>query len=430
MGKLTKKLIIYLDQNFISEIAKVDINSKVNLDYKKLFDLIHRGFLEEKIIVPKSFFHKIESSLAGKLTDRIGQFQSYMGQISLHHEDTLETSEIVRNGEIFLGIKRKSIEWSFVYTDNPDKILEQFDIDIRSSSYLQLLTDGREQEAQKLQQVQKNLKEKNISFEKQTELEIGAIRDRFKQYNIDKINWLFKGDAESINKFIDSEDFIIPQYYIYARMWAYLLTVHNNRPIKVSDGTDIDIISSYLPYVDVLATDSFMGRTIKELKLDTKYKTKIFFAKEESRKELIKFLEDYLTNNEPVNVPDVSIFVLSDDGIKKDSFDFFKKLGLMGINKRRGWIELFAFDDGKMPEYYDERINNTWPFYGLQHFKVIKINKENNNIIDICKSHCRSKKFVLINSYRKIPPNFKDTLFEYCGSDKYKILGYNIYDVS
>ena len=42
MGKLTKKLIIYLDQNFISEIAKVDINSKVNLAYKKLFDLIHR----------------------------------------------------------------------------------------------------------------------------------------------------------------------------------------------------------------------------------------------------------------------------------------------------------------------------------------------------------------------------------------------------
>lgn len=67
MGKLTKKLIIYLDQNFISEIAKVEINANVSGDYKKIFDLIHKGFSEEKIIVPKSFFQKIETYSARTL---------------------------------------------------------------------------------------------------------------------------------------------------------------------------------------------------------------------------------------------------------------------------------------------------------------------------------------------------------------------------
>jgi hypothetical protein len=34
MPKRTKKLIVYLDQNFISEMAKADINAKVKQEWR------------------------------------------------------------------------------------------------------------------------------------------------------------------------------------------------------------------------------------------------------------------------------------------------------------------------------------------------------------------------------------------------------------
>jgi hypothetical protein len=42
MPKRTKKLLIYLDQNFISEMAKADVNDKVKQEWKDLF----QGFLK------------------------------------------------------------------------------------------------------------------------------------------------------------------------------------------------------------------------------------------------------------------------------------------------------------------------------------------------------------------------------------------------
>ena len=64
MPKSTKKLLIYLDQNFLSEMAKADPNNKVKPEFKELYDLLHTGFVEEKLVVPQSWFHDLETSFA------------------------------------------------------------------------------------------------------------------------------------------------------------------------------------------------------------------------------------------------------------------------------------------------------------------------------------------------------------------------------
>lgn len=79
MGKRTQKLLVYLDQNFLSEMSKVDINDKVRPEFKEIYDLLHRGFLDEKLVVPGSWLHDIESSLATHLKDRISTYQHYLG---------------------------------------------------------------------------------------------------------------------------------------------------------------------------------------------------------------------------------------------------------------------------------------------------------------------------------------------------------------
>jgi len=40
MPRRTKKLLVYLDQNFISELAKADINNKVKQEWKYLYRLL------------------------------------------------------------------------------------------------------------------------------------------------------------------------------------------------------------------------------------------------------------------------------------------------------------------------------------------------------------------------------------------------------
>lgn len=64
MPKRTKKLLVYLDQNFISEMAKADFNDRVKQEWKGLYELLKEGFLDEKLVVPQSWFHDIETSLA------------------------------------------------------------------------------------------------------------------------------------------------------------------------------------------------------------------------------------------------------------------------------------------------------------------------------------------------------------------------------
>ena len=63
-AKAYQEALVYLDQNFISEMAKADVNVKVKQEWKDLFSLLKEGFVEEKLVVPQSWFHNVETSFA------------------------------------------------------------------------------------------------------------------------------------------------------------------------------------------------------------------------------------------------------------------------------------------------------------------------------------------------------------------------------
>ena len=70
----------------IVDISKADINDKVKPEFKQLYDIIKAGFHEEKLMVPQSEFHEIETSLAPDLKERIVRFQNFIGQVSLNRD--------------------------------------------------------------------------------------------------------------------------------------------------------------------------------------------------------------------------------------------------------------------------------------------------------------------------------------------------------
>jgi len=430
MGKFSKKLTIYLDQNFISEIAKSESNSKINPDFKELYNLLHEGVQDEKIIIPRSFFHDIETSIATSIKASIEKYQGFLGQLSLNDQYTIKTYQIVDAAKKFLGKKPNKEDWKYGFRDNPDKRLKPFDI--RINNKLAGLCNYSIDDALKVTAVQKNIRQPITNYKKQYLAELNAARKGFIQSELYEIAWIFKSDTKKMIDFVKSDYFAnIPTIKIRCMMWAHLLIAHNHRPIKQSDFLDIEIISAYLPYVDILTTDHFMYNVIRELKLDKEYNTEIFSSKNSSIKNFIKKIKMELPKLNPVNIPDAAIFVLPDEKIKMDSFNFFKNLGLQTGFDNWGWVELCAFDDGKMPKYKIQEPELILPFFGLQpNVKTINFNRENYNeeeIIKTCAKHCRSKKFILINKYRKIPDDFTKNLVEYCALNKDKLLGYNIY---
>lgn len=430
MGKFSKKLTIYLDQNFISEIAKSESNKKVNPDFRRLYKILQKGVQDEKVVIPRSFFHDIETSIATSIKDAIRKYQGFLGQLPLNDDNTIKNYQIVSAAKRFLGEDVDKEDWSWGFGKNPDKRLQPFDIRINSN--LAGLFNYSIDDALKVTNVQKNIKELNINYKSQYLAELNAERKNFINNELYTMAWLFKSDTKKMIEFVRSDYFAnIPIIKIYSMMWTHLLISHNHRPIKPSDFLDIKIISTYLPYVDILATDNFMCNTIKDLGLSKEYNTEVFSSKKMGLNEFVEEMQHRLPNIAPVNVPKVSIFVLPDDKIKLNSFDFFRALGLQTGFDRYGWVELYAFDDGNMPKYKIKEPELILPFFGLQpNVQVIKFDKKECNsqqIKKVCSEHCGSDRFVLIDKYRKIPEDFTQRLTEYCNGNKDKILGYNIF---
>lgn len=434
MGKLSKKLIVYLDQNFISEMAKTDIKETVNSQFKSVYELLHRGFLDEKIVVPRSFFHNIETSLVPRLKERITTYQGYLGQIDLNPKEDIYAFQVGQATKEFSGESIDSIDHHVVYHEDPDRRTRMLGVNIDMHLERSDYKSERLITAQHLDQLRKKIISENIGYNEQLKKEFNAQSEYFLKYKPHTAKYYFNRDLKKIIKFANSRYFRrIPMVDIYSRMWTKLLNDFPNRTIKNSDATDVEIISTYLPYVDLLATDSFMTNLVKELRLDKKYQTIIFSSKKEGLKAFEVYLKNYLASTKPVNVPKASIFVLSDDIIKEHSFELFYDLGRMSRNvgHSKEWLDIYGFDDGNMPVYQLKRGPKCpIPFYGLQEVRAIKIQPDAPipKILKICKEKCRSDKFVIIDSYRKLPNNFVETLIKYCEFSKKQILNYKIYN--
>src|ERR1700739_4754429 len=102
MGKRTEKLLVYLDQNFLSGMSKADVNEKVR-PFKEIYELLHQGFLDEKLVVPSSLLHDIESSLATHLKGRIVTYQHYLGQVRLYRPDEIRNTQMFAALDHFMG---------------------------------------------------------------------------------------------------------------------------------------------------------------------------------------------------------------------------------------------------------------------------------------------------------------------------------------
>lgn len=410
MGKRTKKLVVYLDQNFLSEISKIGINKKVRAEFKDVYDLLCRGFVDEKLVVPGSVLHDIESSLASHLKDGISKRLHHMGQVRLRRPEEIRDRQAFEAFDGHLGLStRDLLRPEVAFEDHPDQKVEPYCVSVDAHMENLDLRSGRHAKSRRLEALRQRLIQTRTTYQQQLEIEREAQRDSFIK---DYCTWcraITPERSQQLAAFTESDAFAdIPLLKVEAHLYASILTRKPSRPIKPSDSTDIAALSAYAPYSDVVCTDAFMADQMQVFV--TEYDFKLFHAKTNRLQELKVFLESHLTHTRPIRRPSITVFVVPPKEHREESFRFFRQMG--AALKSMGTLEygeVYAFDDGAMPQYELPQFpGKPVPFYGLQDVDVIPLppGATEEDVLRMCRERCRSEHFVLVDEYREIGKHF------------------------
>ena len=222
MGKHTQKLLVYLDQNFLSNMSKADINEKVRPEFKEIYKLLHQGFVDEKLVVPSSLLHDIESSLATHLKDRIVSYQHYLGQVRLYRPDE------IRNTQTFAGLDRfigrtpdNPLRPEAAFLDHPDQRVEPFGISVDSHLERHNFRQRRHRTAKELEKLRQRLLLGKVTYDQQLKVEQDTQRDQFVQTYCNFCGPISMERRKELTAFTESTDFTsIPLLRVEAHLFA------------------------------------------------------------------------------------------------------------------------------------------------------------------------------------------------------------------
>ena len=278
----------------------------------------------------------METSLAGVLKDAIRARRSTLGHVDLASQWDIRQSQIVASLHKFLGRQDGGpvICYDDAFNDEPDARVGHFDINVNMDWMHADAKEQRQRLAAELDTVRQRILEHSISYDQQFRIEMDASRqDALRPYYLRHHAAAAGVTDEQYGQFVASNAFAdVPIVWLDVALLTRLMTAHSTRTIKQGDVTDIDAMATYLPYCDVYGADRFMAEVARSLKVPERYDCHLFDSRKDGVAKLIDHLRNALAGIAPVNVPGLSIFVAAADGIKQNSFSFFRR-----SETRRRW---------------------------------------------------------------------------------------------
>lgn len=326
------KTIIYLDQNFISDISKLSLENKkdrVKPILKKVFDVIKIGVDEEKFLSPDGWIHAIETAAESNpaLKNAIHSHQGYLGQTSLNPPWEIKNSQFVNALLNYFKIEQDEREmWRSAFRENPNRRMENFKIDVHLPNFG--LGSMEKSTAEALQKI----RDSGVDEKKQYQAEIEATRKHYKTLVRSDYSWVLRKYNIAVDKaeeFIDSHEFTqIPNIDIFCQLWSKSLADKERKRGVKGDYNDIEFLSVYMPYCDVIATDNYMKTILQLLKFDEKYNCLLFSMKEDDLNRIVVFLEEERNRRQPANKSLFSVLAVMANEKPAYSIRFLQKLNL------------------------------------------------------------------------------------------------------
>ena len=173
---------------------------------------------------------------------------------------------------------------------HPDQRVKHVGISVNQHLERFDLRSGRENAAKRYEALRLQLISCCTTYEAQLKVEQDETRNQFLNKYGRLLAPLTEERYTQLVAFSGSESFErIPTLSIRNRLTAAILT-RRTRPIQRSDNTDIEFLSAYLPYIDVVCTDTFMADQLRSLHIDTEFNVLHFTAKTSSLRDMKTFL--------------------------------------------------------------------------------------------------------------------------------------------
>lgn len=330
------KVIIYLDQNFVSNMAKARAgiikDDKWLTLYGTLESLVHE---QERVICPVSIFHEIESSFRKELLPAIHDvvIRLAWGLKLIPWEEAFRF-QVYRAMRRFLDKEEEPPHWREAFRHDPHEPLKKRAVEIGGQQFLVGIAwdrfpefiEGDERIKKRYPKVMADVKKQlaGKDFERQVEEEKRAFVDFFYiapakraaaaflsekvpstlselgvvfgRAELSLLQSMWKdlgGEKARLAHFLASDHFrACPFLDIQSRLYAALNIFDADRLPEPGDYYDTQIIATAMPHCKVLALDGYMKQLVERIKLDQKYGVKIFSAKKDDFEGLLAFLAE------------------------------------------------------------------------------------------------------------------------------------------
>lgn len=316
------KKVVYLDQNFVSNLAKALYLSgwKDSLTpfYRGLYNHLSELTDCDKLICPTSLFHTEEGELGNRIKDFLWHFVEQLGYgLSFKSYSEIMEYQVVAAARAYCNLPTmQRSAWEIAFNRDPQvpvgqlskpDLLVSFPNSQEFNEYFRLSrtsvadeyrtykvhckgkrqTYADELEAQKRQLVLEIFKPRLALNIKSSKLE-----QLLNLWGLAGVTQFHRSVCETLQGSADPEEFFVspqlldcPCIHIWASLMAADIFFHSEITPTASLFMDFEIIASVLPYIDILATDSYICELIRKAKLSDQFSVHVFSTRQ--RKALV-----------------------------------------------------------------------------------------------------------------------------------------------
>ena len=321
------KEVIYLDQNFISAIAKVQLGQIKDERFTAIYETLTVLSEDGKIVIPESTFHTIESEWASEIikAKALEILKSLSREVSVKDWRDILDLQMGRavegffsgvtiqpsRQEVFHKMQREFLMDTFFDLSVTSRIKDLFALHVERRKALFEKFPGKSrkqlpQETLKFFKIEREDEKQALVcdyFERPCRKEhlsnciVDAYRVNRGHSKIVAGYREFDPDFRRFKEFCNSSELEdVPFIDIVSSLTAAVTAYEGARSPQTGDFYDILIVGTILPYCDALATDNFMkSLLVNRLGFDKKYDVEVFSKKDDEIDRFLRYLDRLTT---------------------------------------------------------------------------------------------------------------------------------------
>ena len=322
-----KKSILYLDQNFVSNLAKAENvpswKDQLRDYYQGLLQLLRTKVSQNHLACPTSYFHRQESEQNDRVKGHTWPLVECLSHgLSFNSLPKIHLSQIASAAYAYAGKPAcVSPDWAIAFNQDPqlpvvsnpagDQIMVHLESGQEVMDYYRDTTNLAADlygDLKRERKGQSRIFQDEVLYLKQLLLfetfmppgkliqdnpglegdlsNLGAISV---MHNQTALLAVFR-DCDLSEKFFTSQELLeCPFLHIRSSLMAADILNYPDMAPSPSLGTDFNIVASIMPYVDLLATDNHMAELIRQARLSSMFPAQVFSMNR--RNELLKAIE-------------------------------------------------------------------------------------------------------------------------------------------